>query len=224
MKKTVLCSLTFIIMLAGCTDTKKHSKGVYLLLDASGTHASELEKAQSILNDLLLSLNPLDTLAVARVDTENFDEKDVIAKVTFHQRPSIVNNQKRAFHKKIGNFISQVKNSRYTDISGGIFQAVAHLNEVDPGHKFILIFSDLREELKQHRQSDVPFQLVGFKVIALNVTTLRANIRDPIKYMEQVEQWGKKIEKCNGQWHVADDLDRLDHLFMKSSTLSGQHT
>lgn len=215
MKKTVLLSLIFAVIFAGCSDTKKHSKGVYMLLDTSGTHASELEKAQSILNALLLTLNPLDTLAVARVDTQSFDKKDIIAKVTFHHRPSIANNQKRAFHNKIGNFISKVKKSPYTDFSGGILQAVAYLNEADPGNKFILIFSDLKEELKKDRQNDVPFQLGGFKVIALNVTTLRANIRDPIKYMEQVEQWGNKIERCNGQWQVANDLDRLDHLFIE---------
>ncbi len=213
MKKTFLFSLIFTVMLAGCADTKKHSIGVYMLLDTSGTHAPELEKAQSILNYLLLTLKPLDTLAVARIDTESFVKKDIIAKVTFNQRPSVANNQKRAFQNKIGDFISKVKNSSYTDISGGILHAIEYLNKADPGKKYILIFSDLRKELEKNRESDVPFQLTGFNVIALNVTKLRTNIRDPIKYMERVEYWSKIIESANGQLHVLNDLDRLDIIF-----------
>ena len=213
MIKSVVFIIAFAVMLTGCADTKKHSKGVYMLIDASGTYALELKKAQSILNYLLGILQPMDTLAVARIDTGSFSEKDIIAKVTFYQRPSVANNQKRAFQIKFDEFISNVKSSRYTDISGGILQAIEYLNKADPGKKYILIFSDLRKELKKDRESDVPFQLTGFNVIALNVTKLRANIRDPIKYMERVENWSKIIESGNGQLHVLNDLDRLDIVF-----------
>ena len=213
MKKTVVFIIAFALILTGCADTKKHSKGVYMLLDTSGTYALELKKAQSILNYLLGTLQPMDTLAVARIDTGSFSEKDIIAKVTFYQRPSVANNQKRAFQKKIDKFTSEVKSSKYTDISGGLYQAIEHLNEADPGKKYILIFSDLKEELKKGHVRDVSFQLAGFNVIALNVTKLRANIRDPIKYMERVEQWRTKVERSNGKWRVVNDLERLDNIF-----------
>ena len=213
MKKTVVFIIAFAVILTGCADTKKQSKGVYMLLDTSGTYALELKKAQSILNYLLGTLQPMDTLAVACIDTENFSEKDIIAKVTFYQRPSVANNQKRAFQKKIVKFTSEVKSSKHKDISGGIYQAIEYLNNADPGKKYILIFSDLKEELKKGPVKDVSFQLAGFNVIALNVTKLRANIRDPIKYSKRVEQWGNKIESCNGQWRVVNDLERLDNIF-----------
>lgn len=213
MKKTFVFMIAFVVILTGCADTKKHSKGVYMLLDTSGTYALELKKAQLILNYLLATLQPMDTLVVARIDTGSFSEKDIIAKVTFYQRPSVANNQKRAFQKKIDKFTSKVKSSKYTDISGGLYQAIEYLNKADPGKKYILIFSDLKEELKKEDVKDVPFQLAGFNVIALNVTKLRANIRDPIKYMERVEQWRKKIESGNGQWRVVNDLERLDNIF-----------
>jgi len=213
MKKTFVFMIAFVVILTGCADTKKHSKGVYMLLDTSGTYALELKKAQLILNHLLATLQPMDTLVVARIDTVSFSEKDIIAKVTFYQRPSVANNQKRAFQKKIDKFTSKVKSSKYTDISGGLYQAIEYLNKADPGKKYILIFSDLKEELKKEDVKDVPFQLAGFNVIALNVTKLRANIRDPIKYMERVEQWRKKIESGNGQWRVVNDLERLDNIF-----------
>ena len=213
MKKTVAFIIALVIFLAGCADTKKHSKGVYMLLDTSGTYALELKKAQSILNYLLGTLQPMDTLAVACIDTGSFSEKDIIAKVTFDQRPSVANNQKRTFQKKIDKFISKVKSSKYTDISGGLLQAIEYLNEADPGKKYILIFSDLKEELKRGHVRDVPFRLSGFQVIALNVTKLRADIRDPKKYLKRVEQWRKKIESGNGKWRVVNDLERLENIF-----------
>jgi len=217
MKKAVVFILIFAVILTGCADTKEHSKGVYMLLDTdtSGTYALELKKAQSVLNYLLGILQPLDTLAVARIDTGNFSEKDIIANITFNRRPSVANNQKRAFQKRLGNFISKVTSSRYTDISGGILQAIEYLNEADPGKKYILIFSDLKEELKNERVRDAPFQLAGFHIIALNLTKLSADIRDPNKYLKRIEQWRAKVESSNGKWRVVNDLEQLEKILAK---------
>ncbi|MGD8494491.1 MAG: hypothetical protein PVH44_12860, partial [Desulfobacterales bacterium] len=93
MKKLFAIALAVCMLMAGCTDTKSRSTGVYMLLDTSGTYAVELKKAQKILNYLLGVLAPGDTLAVARIDTGSFSEKDIISKVTFDERPSVANNQ-----------------------------------------------------------------------------------------------------------------------------------
>ncbi len=196
-----------------CSDSKSHTKGVYLLLDTSGTYSVELKKARALINYLLGTLQPGDTLAVGRIDTGSFSEKDIVAKVTFDPRPSVANNQKRAFMHKINKFIKSSARSRYTDISGGLLQAIEYLNEVGPGSKYILIFSDLQEELAQGYVRDVPFQLSGFHVIALNVTKLRNDIRDPKNYMRRVEQWREKTEKGGGTWRVINDMERLDSIF-----------
>lgn len=208
----VIIILSLVIMF-GCTDTKNHSKGVYMLLDTSGTYVEELKKAQSIINYLLGVLQPGDTLAVARIDTGSFSEKDIIAKVTFDTRPSISNDQKRVFQKTINDFVSTVKSSPYTDISGGMLQAIEYLNEAHPGEKYILIFSDLKEELANGHIRDVPFQLSHCSVIALNVTKLRADITDPKQYMERVKEWRIKVENGNGIMRVINDLERLDNIF-----------
>jgi hypothetical protein len=72
-------------------------------------------------------------MAVARIDTGSFSEKDIVAKVTFDQRPSVANTQKRAFQKQVAEFVSSVAGSSHTDISGGLLQAVEYLNEAgDP--------------------------------------------------------------------------------------------
>ncbi len=215
MKRVIVFIVMLGLLVAGCGDSKSHTKGVYMLLDTSGTYAMELKKAQSILNYLLGVLQPGDTLAVARIDTGSFSEKDIIAKATFDERPSVANNQKRAFMKTVDDFVKGVKSSQYTDISGGVLQAIEYLNEADSGTKYILIFSDLKEELAKGHVRDVPFQLEGFQVIALNVTKLRQDIMDPKVYMARVEDWRQKTESGGGQWRVINDLERLDNIFTR---------
>ncbi|MBT8373491.1 MAG: VWA domain-containing protein [Deltaproteobacteria bacterium] len=189
--------------------------GVYMLLDTTGTYAPELKKAQSMLNYLLLTLQPQDTLAAARIDTRSFAQKDIMAKVTFNQRPSIANNQKRAFQKKISSFLSKVKNSRYTDITGGILQAMELLNQADPAEKYILIFSDLKEELEKEPLRDVPFQLAGYHIIALNVTKLNPQSDDLKQYLKRIERWRTKVESGNGKWSIANDMKQLENIIKK---------
>jgi len=212
MKKSIVFIIMMGVLIAGCGESK-HNKGVYMLLDTSGTYTQELTKAKSILNYLLGTLQPGDSIAVASIDTGSFSEKDIVAKVMFDDRPSVANNQKRAFKQKIDKFTRNVRRSKYTDISGGLLQAIEYLNEADPGNKFILIFSDLKEELARGHVRDVPFQLHGFTVIGLNVTKLRGDIRDPKQYLKRVEEWRVKVEEGDGDWRVINDLERLDNMF-----------
>jgi len=215
MKYIFIFALLIGLAVGGCTDARNRTTGVYILLDTSGTYALELKKAQSIVNYLLGTLQPKDTLAVACIDTGSFSEKDIVAKMTFDQRPSLANNQKRVFQKTVADFVAKVKSSSYTDISGGILQAIEYLNEADAGQKYILIFSDLKEELAKGHVRDVPFQLSDFNVIALNVTKLRQDIRDPGNYLDRVEKWRSKIESGQGKWRVVNDLERIDGIFSR---------
>jgi hypothetical protein len=201
-----------LIFLVGCTQQSNRTKGVYMLLDTSGTYAVELNKARSIINYLLGTLQPGDTMAVGRIDTGSFSEKDIIAKVTFDARPSMANNQKRVFQNEVRIFIKGIRQSSYTDISGGMLQAIEYLNESGSANKYILIFSDLKEELAKGYVRDVPFELSGFHVVALNVTKLRTDNQDPKNYLGRVEKWREKTEKGGGSWRVINDLERLDHI------------
>ncbi len=197
----------------GCAEKQTHTKGIYMLLDTSGTYTEELTKAQQIINYILVNMNPGDTFAVSRIDTGSFSEKDIIAKVTFDDRPSVTNEQKRTFRSKIDNFVKTVKSSTYTDINGGLLQAVEFLNEAHPSQKTILIFSDMKEELKKGYKRDFPIQLDGFKVIATNVIKLRSDIKDPTEYMDRLAKWKQKVEAGGGKWHVINDLERLEPIF-----------
>lgn len=204
--------LLCLFLLFGCADNTSHSRAVYMLLDTSGTYTAELDKAQTIINYLLGTLTPGDSLAVARIDTGSFSEKDIIHKVNFDGRPSVSNEQKRVFRQSIDTFVKQVKPSSYTDISGGILQAVEWLNETGAGQKTILIYSDMEEELKEGYVRDFPIQFNRTKVVALNVTKLRKDIVDPRKYMDRIEAWKSKVEEGGGSWKVVNDLDRLERI------------
>jgi hypothetical protein len=212
MKKLISALWVVGVLLAGCADTTSHSRAVYMLMDTSGTYAAELEKARAIVNYFLGTLQPGDSLAVARIDTGSFSEKDIINKVTFDGRPSRSNEQKRVFRQVIDDFIGSVKKSPYTDITGGVLQAVEYLNETGAGKKTVLIFSDMEEELAKGFVRDFPIQISGIRVVALNVTKLRQDIIDPRKYMSRLEEWKKRVETGGGTWQVINDLERLDRI------------
>ncbi|MGD9389202.1 MAG: hypothetical protein PVG18_01905, partial [Thioalkalispiraceae bacterium] len=154
---TMIISMTLLV--SACSDSVPNTRGVYMLMDTSGTYTQELKQAQRVINFILSTLNPGDTFAVARVDTGSFSEKDIVAKVSFEDRPSMANRQKRDFRDKIDKFVNSVKGSPYTDITGGMLQAIEYLNEAGAGHNTILIFSDLKEDLREGYVRDIPLQL-----------------------------------------------------------------
>ena len=214
MKKTFTAVLILSIsLLVGCTKGNERSTGVYMLIDTSGTYAQELDKAHAIIKYLLGVLQPADTLAVARIDTGSFSEKDIIAKVRFDQRPSVANDQKRAFVAKMDNFVKNVKSAQYTDIEGGLLQAVDYLDETRSAKKIVIIFSDLKQELAKGHQRDIDFNLTGYKVVAVNVTKLNEDIRAPKNYLARVAEWRGKVEDANGRWLRLNEMDHIDQIF-----------
>lgn len=195
----------------GCADNRSHSKGVYLLIDTSGTYAEQVTKARKIVNYLLANLNAGDSLAVAKVESRSFSEKDIVAKVTFDRRPSQANLEKRAFNQKIEAFAKNIKGSAYTDITGGLIQAAEYLNEANPGHKTIIIFSDMQEELGKETVRDFPIKLTGIRVMAVNVTKLGTDNIDPRRYLDRLAWWEKRVRDAGAtEWLVINDLEHLD--------------
>ena len=211
-KNIILVGLLSLILVA-CGKPTPNTRGVYMLLDTSGTYTQEMDKASSILNYLLVKLAPGDSLAVARIDSGSFSEKDIVAKVTFDERPSVTNQQKRGFREKMDNFIKTLKSSPYTDITGGIVQAVQFLEETQSGKKTILIFSDMEEDLLKGHVRDFALELKGSEVIALNVTKLRSDQIDPRDYMKRLDKWRARVEEGGGTFRVVNDLEKLDRIF-----------
>jgi len=201
----MLCGAFFV---GACGDSRVHSQAVYMLVDTSGTYAKEMNKATRIINYLLATLNPGDSLAVAKVETRSFTEKDIVAKVTFDKRPSQATQQKRVFKTRIDEFSKAVNGSAYTDITGGLIQGAEYLSETKAGIKTIVIFSDMQEELGKGTVRDFPIKLDGIRIVALNVTKLGTDNADPRIYLDRLSRWKARVLKAGAtEWLVVNDLE-----------------
>jgi len=192
----------------GCS-APPQGTGVFLLLDTSGTYAGELGQAQTVINYLLGTLDPGDSFGVARIDGGSFSEKDILLRMTFDERPSVANDQKRHFMHTVSMFADTVRAASHTDITGGLLQAVEWLNEVGTAQKTVLIFSDMEEDLPEGFIRDFPIEMQGVRVVALNVTKLQPDNVDPREYAERLDDWRQRVESGGGQWAVINDLERL---------------
>ena len=206
-------AITIALLATGCSQPNSGNQAVYLLIDTSGTYTEELTKAQTIVNYLLATLGSGDSLAVARIDSGSFSEKDVIAQVTFDERPSTSNDQKRLFKSAMDNFVANLNSGApHTDISGGILQAAQFLNETGAYQKTVLVFSDLEEDLPKGHIRNFPIALNNIQVVALNVTKLRSDNIDPRNYLKRLDNWQQKVVSGGGDWRVVNDFDRLESL------------
>jgi len=214
-----LAALGVLLFIVACGPETKHNQAVYMLIDTSGTYAKETGKAQLVVNYLLGSLNPGDALAVGRVKSRSFSEKDIVAKVSLGKDPLAANAQKRAFSEQISDFTKTTKDakgSRYTDITGGMLLAAEFLNESEAGRKTIVIFSDMQEELDYKTVRDFPIRLDGIRVVALNVTKLDTDNVDPRRYIDRLEWWERRARSAGASdWKVVNDMEHLDRIFKK---------
>lgn len=215
-RRTVTCrrvirtcrALGAAVLISGCTVTPPGT-GVFLLLDTSGTYTGELTQARTVINYLLGTLDPGDSFGIGRIDGGSFSEKDILLRLTFDERPSVANDQKRAAMQVAAQFADTVQMASHTDITGGVLQAVEWLNEVGPGHKTVLIFSDMEEDLPEGFIRDFPMDLEGVRVIALNVTKLQPDNVDPREYQGRLDVWRERVESGGGEWAVINDMERL---------------
>jgi hypothetical protein len=215
-----LAALGVLLFIVACGPETNHNQAVYVLIDTSGTYAKETGKAQLVVNYLLGSLNPGDALAVGRVKSRSFSEKDIVAKVSLGKDPLAANAQKRAFSEQIAEFAKTTKDakgSRYTDITGGLILAAEFLNESQAGRKTIVIFSDMQEELDYKTVRDFPIRLDGIRLVALNVTKLDTDNVDPRRYIDRLEWWERRARTAGASdWKVVNDMEHLDRIFKKS--------
>jgi hypothetical protein len=211
-----LAGLAIALFASGCgNEGGSGHRAVYMLLDTSGTYAKEIDKAQTIVNWLIGTLNPGDTFALARISSRSFNEKDIIARATFTKDPMEVNRQKKMLRDELSNLRSLTKHSSaYTDITGGLLQATQYLAETGAGRRTILIFSDMEEDLDAHVKRDTPLNLKGVRVVGLNVIKLASDNVDPARYINRVKAWEKRFMAGGAtSWKVVNDLEHMERIF-----------
>ncbi len=205
-RRLVLC---LCVVLLGACSGDNGRRAVYVLVDTSSTYNQQFDKVQTVMRYLLSTLQPGESLALARIDSESFNESDTVARVTFDVRPSMANSQKRAFLDSIDKFGKTIQPSRYSDITGGVLQAIEYLNETGAQKKFILVFSDLDEDLRSGQARDFPINFNGARMVAINVTELQSEKIDP-RYQARIDDWQARVKQGGGSWKQIHDLSRLD--------------
>lgn len=214
MKRTCLALFISILsLIAGCTQVGgQHARAVYVLLDVSGSYNQKLDDANPVINYLLATLNSGDSMTVAKIDSASFTEKDVVAKVTFDQRPSVANEQKRVMREHLDEFFQDRHPSDNTDVSGAMLQAAQTLDESGAGHRYILVFSDLDQDLPKGYVRNSKLPLDGAEVVAVDVSKERADNVNPQRYLDRLDHWQKVVTADGGRWEVVNDFDRLDRV------------
>ena len=203
-------ALATALLAAGCTDPRSHAHGVYVLVDTSGSYAEELGTAQRVVDYLLGILRPGDAIAVANVGSRSFSEEQIVARAVLDSRPSSANRQKLGVARQVEDYLAGIQPSRYTDITGGLIQAVEYLREAGTARKTVYIVSDLEEDLDPETVRDLTLDLEGIRVVAVHVAKLPEDNRDPSRYLARLQRWQERLTAAGAtDWRVVNELENL---------------
>ncbi len=205
-----------VVSLSGCSgDNGRHA--IYMVVDTSGTYARQSDKARDVLKYLLITANPGDTLALARINSRSYSEKNIVAKVTLENVPSKANAQKKDFAAKADRFVKKIRRSRgsaYTDISGALILATEFLRETGASKQTIVIFSDMKQELGKGTVRNFDYEVKGIRFVVINIVKLRSDNVDPRRYKRRMEVWQEKLLGSGAaEWVVITDMDKVLDVF-----------
>lgn len=205
-----LCAAA-VALLSACGESTNNSRAAFVLVDISEDYASEMEKARTLTNHLLNQMESGDSLAIGFIDNSSYSERNIIASAEFDHRPSVATRQKRELRAELDAFLERFRvPSAHSDITGGVFLARDFLNGANAGERQLYLVSDLNEDLLPDLKRDIPLNLKGVDVVAVNVKRMQTDNRDPRAYERRLADWQERIESGGGSWRVANDLARVD--------------
>lgn len=208
-----LLLLPISLVLSGCEPSTPKNKAVYFLMDTSGSYVKELPKAQKLSHFLLTQVNGGDFMAIAHIDSASFSDNNLIAQAQLDSRPSTSSQQKYQIKHQVDEFVKQqTQGSSYTDVSGAMLLASHYLQQAAAQQKILIVFSDFEEDLNHGFHRNLSMDMANIHVIAVNVTKLHADNRNPQRYLNRLHEWQSKVEQSGGQWHLLNDLNQLESL------------
>lgn len=211
-KVALVVNILLSVLLMACTAPANNSRSAFVLIDISSDYAAELRKAQTLSRYLLANLHSGDSMAIAFADNSSFTERNIIARITFDHRPSVANQQKRAFQAQLDAFVERFRvPSHHSDLTGGVLLATDYLQEIAAGRQYLFILSDLHEDLPPWLNRDIAVNLKDIEVVAINVKRQRSDNNNPEAYQQRLAAWQQKVEESGGRWQVVNDLGRLEN-------------
>ena len=182
------------------------------LADVSGTYADEKKNIAKITKSRIVTkMLPGDSLFFIRIDSNSYNEGDLIASLKLDYIPSKANEQKMAMGKKLDAFAKAKTRARHTDISGAMMLCTDYLNTTKSGNRVIFVFSDMKEELQPGvKREFAEDEFDNIHIAAMNVIKLDADTMDPTVYRNRLENWKKRtLEAGAKSWEVFNDSVRI---------------
>jgi hypothetical protein len=215
MKKIIKISTiatALLLLTASCGDSKQYETAMCALIDVSGTYAHEKPNVvRTIKAGLIPNLEPGDSLFFITIDSNSYNEEDLMAKVTLDYIPSKANEQKLAFAKALDAFAKSDLHSGHTDISGAMMLCSDYLKNTGSGNRAIVIFSDMKEELKAGLKREFkPTEFENTDIAALNVIKLNNDSTDPEIYRQRMSEWEKRVLAAGAKsWTMIIDSTKI---------------
>ena len=200
------------VALHGCSDNAAYETAVCALADVSGTYADEKEEIVKITKARIIAkMLPGDSLFFIRIDSNSYNEGDLVANLRLDYTPSKANQQKVAMGARLDEFAQAKTRSRYTDISGAMMLCTDHLNSTKSGNRAIFVFSDMKEELQPNvKRQFAADEFDNVHVAAMNVIKLQADSANPTIYRNRLEEWEKRVMDAGAaSWGVFNDSARI---------------
>jgi hypothetical protein len=197
--------LGILLFLTACSITTG-GQAIYVLVDVSGTYHRQLPKAVQAVQYLLAKSKSADFLAVAKIASRSFSNKEIVFAERLPDRPREANAKKLFLKNKIDE-LAKSRATNYTDIRGALYQVAHTLAEQDAHHKIIILFSDLVEDITKDidRKMKLP-DLSGVHVLAVNVIKLRSDNKHPEKYYARLDKWKQEfLDAGAASFRVLDD-------------------
>lgn len=207
--KALVVSLLAITTLGwSCSPSTEHQAAVCALMDVSGTYADQQgEVTRTLKAGVLSQMLPGDSLFVLVIDSDSYEQGNVVATLRTDPRPLAANAQKLALARELDSFAETRESSQYTDISGAMLLCADYLESSPAGTRTMLVFSDMREELpagvsRVFESAD----LDGVHVAAVHVIKLRKDNVEPARYRSRLAQWQERVEAAGAaSWTVILD-------------------
>lgn len=210
----LLCAALGALLLTacGCSGSARYDQAIGILIDVSGTYADrKADTIDLIKRQVLPDMVPGDTVFVIRIDSQSYDESNLVGLMRLDHRPSQANAQKLALAQMLDEFAKKREHSRYTDIPGAIMLASEYLREIDAGSSTILVFSDMQTDLPPGaRRALAAGELEGMHIAAVSVKRLPADTFDPGVYRSRLAGWEREVKRAGARgWRAIVDPTRL---------------
>ena len=195
-----------------CHQHSRYDQAVAILIDVSGTYSDRKDDTVELIKrQLLPDMVPGDTVFVIRIDSESYDEKNLVALMKLDARPSQANAQKLALAQTLDEFARKPENARHTDIPGAIMLASEYLREIGAGSSSILVFSDMQTDLPPGAKRKLEQgELEGTHIAAVNVKRLPSDTTDPGVYRARLARWERELKEAGAtEWRAILDPAQL---------------